>query len=189
MQETVILALHKIILPLLLLTNMMACTELSEFDKKQVQQALADSLLNSTESWDFSMNILEKGVLRLTIKGSYSYNINKDGENTTEISGPVFIDIFNEQGQLDSNVQCDSAVYKPDRKIFEMFGNVRVFTHDGKELRSQHLLWQRTLDKVSTPEFVTFISPPDSITAMGFFGNTDLTEYTLNQASGQVIID
>jgi hypothetical protein len=70
-----------------------------------------------------------------------------------------------------------------------MFGNVKVETDDNKRLMSNYLKWERNDDKVSTTEFVTFISPPDSITAIGFFGNSDLTEYTLNQASGQVVID
>ena len=166
-----------------------ACSDLSEFEKEQVQQALGDSLLNSTESWDFSMSLMEEQALRMTMSGSYSQNVQSEGENITYIKGPVHIKIYDENKQLESEVFCDSAVYQPDREEFEMFRNVEVITTDGRVLRSQHLLWRRKIDEVSTPEFVIFIAPPDSIAANGFKGNSDLTNYTLNEGGGQVVIE
>lgn len=166
-----------------------ACSDLSDFEKHQVEQALGDSLLNSTESWGFSMDLLEDQALRMNMTGSYSYNIQRNGENITRITGPVHIKIFDENRQLESEVHCDSAIYEPEKEVFEMFKNVEVITHDGRILRSKHLVWHRKIDKVSTPEFVTFITASDSITAYGFDGNTDLTEYTLNQASGNFVTE
>lgn len=165
------------------------CSGLSEYDTQQVELALGDSLLNSTESWGFAMDIIEDGRVRMNLQGSHSYNIQQSGENQTKISGPVFIKIFDEQGAFESTVTCDSAFYEPDKGRFEMFREVSVITQDGKNLRSSYLLWERKIDKVSTPEFVIFISPPDSIAANGFYGNSDLTNYTLNEGGGQVVID
>lgn len=190
MQETVILEHSKLgrlfIIPILLTV---ACSGLSDFEQQQVNQALADSLLNSTESWGFTMNLMEDQALRMSMTGSYSFNIQTESENVTYISGPVHIQIFNAEKELESEVFCDSAEYQPDIEVFEMFENVEVTTQDGRVLRSQHLLWERRLDRVSTPEFVIFISPPDSIAAKGFRGNSDLTDYTLNEGGGQVVID
>lgn len=123
------------------------------------------------------------------MKGSYSYNISQGDLNETRISGPVYIEIFDTTGKLETVVYCDSAVYLPNKEVFEMFRNVDVRTVDGKNLRSQYLLWQRKIDKVSTSEFVIFISPPDSIAANGFYGNSNLTDYTLNEGGGKVVID
>ncbi len=189
MQVIDILARFSAYLIAIVFVAVTACSGLSEFDEQQVELALGDSLLNSTESWGFSMNIIEGGRVRMMMQGSYSYNIQQSGENQTRISGPVFIEIFNENGTLETTVLCDSAVYEPDRARFEMFRNVDVSTEDGKNLRSDYLLWERKIDKVSTPDFVIFISPPDSIAANGFYGNSNLTNYTLNEGGGQVVIE
>lgn len=165
------------------------CSGLSEYDTQQIELALGDSLFNSTESWGFSMDIIEDGRVRMNLNGSHSYNVQQNGENQTMIRGPVLIKIFNEQGTLESTVVCDSAYYEPDRGRFEMFRDVEVSTADGKNLRSEYLLWERKIDKVSTSEFVIFISPPDSIAANGFYGNSDLTNYTLNEGGGRVVIE
>ncbi len=135
------------------------------------------------------MKIIEDGHRSLNLTGSYSTTIKDSERHETRISGPVFIEIFDEDGYFKSSVNCDSAVYRPDAGIFEMFGTVRVVTDDARKLRSEYLKWDRNNDKVSTPDFVIFISPPDSIAANSFFGDTDLTNYTLNEGGGQVVID
>ncbi len=189
MQVIAILVPIKLIALFFTALYLISCSGLSEYDSEQVELALGDSLLNSTESWGFSMNIIEAGVLRMNMNGAYSYNIQQNGENKTSIRGPVLIKIYSEDGTLESTVVCDSAYYEPDEGRFQMFENVDVTTEDGKNLRSEYLLWERNIDKVSTPEFVIFISPPDSIAANGFYGNTDLTNYTLNEGGGKVVIE
>lgn len=188
MQETDILARFSfyLFLPILFLIN---CSELSDYDNIQIKNALADSLLSSTESWNVNMNLIENGKLILNLQGSHSFTIRQTNIHETRIKGPIYIQVFKEDGKRKSIITCDSALYKPDDAIFEMYGSVNVKTEDGRKLSSDYLKWERTLDKVSTSNFVTFISPPDSIAANGFFGNTDLTNYTLNEGGGQVVID
>ncbi len=189
MQETAILVRSSLFTGIILSFFTFSCSNLSEYDNQQIKEALADSILSTTESWDMDMNIIENGKLILNLKGEYAFTIKQSDLHETRIRGPVLIKIFEENGDLKSTVTCDSALYKPDDAQFEMFRNVRVVTEDGRKLSSEYLMWQRRLDRVSTPEFVIFISPPDSIAANGFFGDTDLTNYTLNEGGGQVVID
>ena len=189
MQETGILGHFKQYLLLLPLIALFCCSELSEYDNQQIRKALGDSLINTTEAWGVNMTIMEEGRTKLILTGSHSLNTKDDKRNIMNISGPVYIEIFNEQGILDTWVDSDSASYRPDVGLFELFGNVLVETSTGKELRSKYLKWQKDKDEVSTPEFVIFISPPDSIAANGFFGNSDLTNYTLNEGGGRAVID
>lgn len=189
MQETGILVPFKRYLLILPLLAVLACSKLSEYDSNQIQQALADSLLSTTESWDVDMDLIEDGFLILNLKGEHAFTIKNSELHETRIRGPVEIKIYNESGKLESTVTCDSATYKPDEAVFDMFGAVNVHTEDGRKLRSEYLRWQRNQDRVSTHEFVIFISPPDSIAANGFFGDTDLTNYTLNEGGGKVVLN
>jgi len=166
-----------------------ACGELSEFENQQVEEALSDSLLSVTESWGVNMDIMEEGQLKLNLKGSYTTSIKTENRNLTKISGPVFIEIFDEDGNPKTYVNSDSAVYDPDESVFELFGNVFVDAPEEKRLWSEYLKWERTIDKVSTPEFLIIVTPNDSITAIGLDGDADLTNYTLMEVRGETIID
>ncbi|MBO6586993.1 MAG: LPS export ABC transporter periplasmic protein LptC [Gracilimonas sp.] len=180
---------HLFILPVMLMLSGSGCGELTEFENKQVQEALSDSLFTTTESWGINMEIMEDGKLKLKLSGTYASSIKNENQNISKISGPVYIEIFDEEGKPDTYVYTDSAVHLPDKSAFEMFGSVRVNAPEGKKLRSEYLKWERQKDRVSTPEFVIFISPPDSIAAEGFFGDSDLTNYTLNEGGGRAVID
>ncbi len=180
---------YLILLPLLIVVITASCGELSEYESKQVQEALSDSLFTTTESWGIQMEILEQEKIKLKLSGSYAASIQNEHKNITKIRGPVFIEIYDEEANPDTYVQADSAVYHPVTSEFELFGNVKVQAPEGKRLRSDYLKWEREKDRVSTPEFVIFISPPDSIAANGFFGNSDLTNYTLNEGGGRAVID
>lgn len=172
-----------------MLLSQTACTELSEYESKQVDKALSDSLFTQTESWDIDMEILEEGKLKLNLTGSHALSIQNEAQNITKISGPVHITIYDEEGEVNTYVYADSANHLPARSVFEMYGNVLVRTSGNRELRSDYLQWERNKDRVSTPQFVIFISPPDSIAAEGFYGNSDLTNYTLNQGGGRTVIE
>ncbi|HBQ61904.1 MAG TPA: LPS export ABC transporter periplasmic protein LptC [Balneolaceae bacterium] len=179
----------RILIPSMLLLAALGCGELSEYENQQVQEALSDSLFTTTQSWDVDMEVLEQVRLKLRLQGSYATTTKNEHQNVTRISGPVYIEIYDEEGQTETIVDADSAIHRPDNMEFELFGNVEVQAKGGKILRSDYLKWQREQDRVSTTDFVIFISPPDSIAANGFYGNSDLTNYTLNEGGGRTVID
>lgn len=167
-----------------------SCQDLSEFDAQQIDQALQADKIGSSESWGFRLNLIDEGRKVLDLEANYAKFIEDDEESLTEISGPIIITIYDEEtGKLQSTITCDSALYRSSVGVFEMFRSVEINTTQKKILRSDYLKWQRFQDRMSTPLFVTFIAPPDSISALGFEGNTDLSEYTLNEGGGTVVID
>ena len=169
---------------------LLSCQDLSEFDAQQIDQVLQADKIGSSESWGFRLNLIDEGRKVLDLQASYAKFIEDNEESFTEISGPVFITIYDElTGELQSTIICDSALYRSSVGVFEMYYGVEINTTEEKVLRSDYLKWQRFQDRLSTPLFVTFIAPPDSISALGFEGNTDLSEYTLNEGGGTVVID
>lgn len=169
---------------------LISCQDLSEFDTQQIDQVLQADKIGSSESWGFRLNLMDEGRKVLDLEASYAKFVENNEESFTEISGPIFITIYDEAtGELQSTITCDSALYRSSVGVFEMYYNVEINTTEEKILRSDYLKWQRFQDRMSTPLFVTFIAPPDSISALGFEGNTDLSEYTLNEGGGTVVID
>ncbi|MDR9419929.1 LPS export ABC transporter periplasmic protein LptC [Gracilimonas sp.] len=166
-----------------------ACGELSEFENQQVEEALSDSLFTITKTWGVNMELMENEQLKLILKGSYSTTLKNEAVNITKISGPVYIEIYNDSGEADTFVNADSALYQPEAFTFELFGNVTVDAPENKVLRSEYMKWDRFSDKVSTPEFLTIVTPSDSINAIGFEGDSDLSTYTLREVTGKTIIE
>lgn len=194
MQVIGILAPHKTYKALLVsisLTILMgiSCSDLSREDTQKVNEALNDSLVSSTETWDLDMTLIEEGVKKVRVKGSYAATFNLPKLKETRIKGPVHIDVFDSSGAVKTEVESDRAVYRAEESEFELFGNVRVDTREGRHLESEYLKWNQADNNISTPQFVIITTPQDSIAGKGFTGTADLSTYTIKEPKGRVIVD
>ncbi len=193
MQVTDILELHKtlfaFLISLFITSVLMGCGELSEEQSKQVDEALQDSLTSTTETWDVDMDIIEEGEKKVRVQGSYAATYTTSDLNETRIKGPVTIHVYDSTGAIKTHVFSDRAVYKSDDAIFELYGDVRVDTEDNRHLESEYLEWNQDQNRISTPEFVIITTPTDSLAGTGYESTTDLTDYTIKEPKGRVIVD
>jgi LPS export ABC transporter protein LptC len=178
-----------LILSLLVVVGTSACGELSQKQSKQVNEALKDSLTSTTETWGVDMEIMEEGLKKVRLKGSYAATYANGDRNETQIKGPIKIQVFDSTGAIKTHVFSDRAVYQAENAIFEFFGNVKVNTSDNRHLESEYLKWEQDNNKISTPKFVIITTPTDSIAGTGFKGNSDLTNYTIEKPKGRVIVN
>lgn len=180
------LAISLLVVSAIALTS---CGDLSETQSRRVQEALDDTLLSSTESWDVDMELNEEGVKKVRLRGSYAATYNLEELKETRIKGPVFIQVFDSTGSVETRVTSEKAVYRAENAEFELYGNVVVRTVEGRRLESEYLAWHQAENRVSTPRFVIITTPSDSIAGNGFEGTTDLSEYTIKEVTGQFILD
>lgn len=166
-----------------------SCTELSQQDAKQVNEAVNDSLISSTETWDLDMTLIEEGLKKVRVRGSYAATFNLPELKETRIKGPVHIDIYDSLGAVKTVVTSSRAIYRAEESEFELFGNVQVDTRDNRHLESEYLKWNQADNNITTPQFVIITTPSDSIAGTGFTGTTDLSNYTIKEPKGRVIVN
>lgn len=184
--------INKFTIPLVfifLTTISLSCTELSDYDTSQIRTTMNDSLLVTTESWDVEMVLMQEGKTRLMIEGSYAINYQAEDRKLSRIDGPVYVQIFNDHGLVETEAWSKRAIYLEDQAEFELFDSVRVQTADDGFLFSEYLKWSQNTDRISSPHFVTIITKTDSIAGHGFEGLTDLSEYTIFEPTGDLIVD
>lgn len=166
-----------------------SCGELSDYDSEQVLSAMNDSLLTTTESWDVSMTLLEKGHRRVMLDGNYAINYQDKERNETRIRGPIYVQIYDSTGTMESEAWSKRAIYHAEEREFELFDSVRVETVRNRQLYSDYLKWTEQSDRITSDRYVTIITPTDSISGTGFTGKTDLSTYVITDPRGQVIVD
>jgi len=190
MPETGTLALHKPTAFLIIFfISLTACSDLSEFDSRQVESALSDSLVSTTESWDVEMVLMKDGLSRILIDGSYAISYQSKDRKQTNIEGPVYVQLFDSTGAVETEAWSKRAIYYDAKREFELYDSVRVETVTERELYTDYLKWSQDSDRISSPDFVTIITPADSIAGYGFDGLTDLSSYTIQQPRGRVLVD
>jgi LPS export ABC transporter protein LptC len=179
-----------LILPLFLIVfTIFSCSELSEYDSQQIQTVINDSLITTTESWDVEMVLTQDGQKRIYIEGSYAINYQEEQNKRTNISGPVYVQIFDSTGAIESEAWSKRAIYLEKEAEFELYDSVRVRTIDDRRLYTEFLRWTQNTDQITSPNFVTIITPTDSISGRGFEGVTDLSSYTIIEPRGRWMVE
>jgi LPS export ABC transporter protein LptC len=166
-----------------------SCTDLSEYDRQQVRTALNDSLIATTESWDVEMTLLQEGKKRMLIEGTHAVNHQSEENKRTHIDGPIYVQLYDSIGNIETEAWSRRAVYYENDGEFELIDSVKVQSGSDRFLYSDYLKYVQQADQISSPYFVTIITPTDSISGRGFEGLTDLSSYTINEPRGRLIVE
>lgn len=166
-----------------------ACAELSDFDSQQIRSSLNDSLTTTTESWDVNMVLMKDGRSRILINGSYAVSYQMPNKKETHIDGPVYVQLFDSAGTVETEAWSKRAVYLDSKSEFELYDSVQVHTSANRQLFSDYLKWSEGTDRITSPDFVIIITETDSIAGTGFDGLTDLSSYTIEQPRGRFLVD
>ena len=190
MREIATLVQRSIFPALFLAVFMFAsCSELSEYDTQQISSYLNDSLTTTTESWDVEMMLMRDGKSRVLIEGSYAISYQMVDRKETHIDGPVYVQLYDSAGTVETEAWSKRAIYFDSRSEFELFDSVRVKTRSDNELYSDFLKWSDASDRITSDRFVTIITPRDSISGRGFSGPTDLSTYNIEEPRGRFTVD
>lgn len=166
-----------------------SCSELSEYDTQQIQSYLNDSLTTTTESWDVEMLLMRNGQSRVSIEGSYSISYQMPERKETHIDGPVYVQLYDSTGDIETEAWSKRAIYYDSRSEFELFDSVRVHTKSDNKLYSDFLKWSDATDRITSDQFVIIITPKDSLSGRGFSGPTDLSTYNIEEPRGRFTVD
>lgn len=176
--------------PLIFLCLMVsACSDLSDYDNEQIRVSMNDSLITTTESWDVEMVLIREGNARISIEGSRAVSYQSADRKETQIEGPVYVQLYDTTGALETEAWSKRAVYLDSESDFELYDSVRVETTTNRRLYTDYLRWSQKTDLITSPRFVTIITPADSISGQGFEGLTDLSSYTITDPRGRLTVD
>ncbi len=175
--------------PVLLLTaftmGMWSCTDLSDYDRERVSDAIADSLLSVTESRNIHMQLIEDGIRIVSVFSPYAATYTRDGRSETDLRDSVHVAVLDSIGAVKTTVISRSARYYSYDSEFHFSDEVFVSTRDGRRLRTDYMEWSQQNRTIHSPDFVIIVTETDSITGFGLDAKDDLSTYQLTEVTGE----
>lgn len=96
----------------------------------------------------------------------------------------LFLEQFDEKFHVEAYIQCDTAYYFDQLKVWELRGRVRVRTMDGIRFASEELYWNQIKHELYSHKFSRLITPDREMQGSYFRSNEQLTQYTISNAKG-----
>ncbi len=162
-----------------------ACTDLSEYDRERVRDAMADSLLSVTESRNIRMELIEDGQRIVAVHSPFAATYSREGRSETDLRDSVYVAVYDSTGAIETEVTSRSAKYLGHQSEFHFSEEVVVHTRDKRRLYTDYLEWSQGDRSVYTPDFVIIVTETDSITGYGLTGSDDLVSYRLTEVTGE----
>lgn len=175
------LSLHHSLLILLFVCFIAACTEPVEHTAPAVR--VRDSVAVMT-SWGVNTLISDSGVIKYRIvTEKWEVNENKRPPRWIFEKG-LFLEQFDEKFHVQAYIQCDTAYYYSQKKLWKLRSRVRVRTKDGLRFTSQELFWDQNAHELYSNVFSRLITPDRTLQGSYFRSDEKMTRYMVTNTKG-----
>ena len=170
------------ILPVLLFLS--ACQERREHTAPAVNPRDSVSMMVS-----YGVNTL------VSDSGMMKYRIVAECWEVNQVRNPsrwifekgLFLEQFDEKFHVEAYVQCDTAYYFDQQKLWELRGRVRVRTVDGLRFSSEELYWDQNKHELYSYVYSRLVTPDREMEGTYFLSDERMTHYTISNSKGSFV--
>ncbi len=153
--------------------------------QETVKPVLYEGPLRVGENID--MFYTEKEMLKSKVKAA---KILEFQSGDREFPEGIFIEFFDELGNLQSTLKANQAFYSKKDDQWRGVGNVEVVNMQKKEqLNSEELFWKPTTKRIFTEKFVTIRMGSEVLWGTGLDAAQDLSDYTIKKPQGELELE
>lgn len=164
-----------------LLFSMVSCQEQKEHTAGAIHDRDSVAMMTS-----FGVNTLisDSGVIKYRIV-TERWEVNEKRNPSRWIfDKALFLEQFDEKFHVQSYIQCDTAYYFDQKKLWELRGRVRILTKDGLRFSSEQLYWDENKHELYSFVFSRLVTPDRTLQGTYFRSDERMTKYYVSNSKG-----
>lgn len=96
----------------------------------------------------------------------------------------LFFEQFDEKFHVQSYIQCDTAYYYDQKKLWELRSRVSILTKDGLRFTSQQLFWDQSSHELYSNVPSRLVTPDRTLEGTYFCSDERMTRYFVSNSRG-----
>lgn len=96
----------------------------------------------------------------------------------------MLLEQFDEKFHINSYIQCDTAYYFDQERVWKLYGRVRILTKDGLRFTSEQLTWDENRHELSSNVFSKLVTPERTLQGSYFWSDERMTRYFVSNSKG-----
>lgn len=135
-------------------------------------------------SWGVNTLVSDSGVIKYRIVSErWEVNTNRNPSRWIFDKG-FFLEQFDEKFHVQAYIQCDTAYYFNEQRLWELRSRVRVLTKDGLRFTSEQLYWNETSHELYSHVFSKLVTPERTLQGTYFRSDERMTHYYVSNSKG-----
>ena len=170
------------LLPLLIIA---ICVIIITSSCKDEKKNFIDDIENATESptmltRNVETFISDSGITRYRITADIWYVYDEAKEPRWTFPQGLFLEQFDNDFRQNSKVNCDSAIYFSNKKLWRLDGDVVMVNVACDSFLTKQLFWDQHTKRIySDTAFIRIVSKDRTIEGYGFSSNEQMTDYSI----------
>ena len=177
-----ILRLSKIIILLIVaIAVLVSCEQQKEHTAPAIHDRDSVSMMTS---YGVNTLISDSGVIKYRIVTErWEVNTVRNPSRWIFEKG-IFFEQFDEKFHVQSYIQCDTAYYYDQKKLWELRSRVRVLTKDGVRFSSEQLFWDEAGHELYSYVPSRLVTPERTLEGTYFRSDEHMTKYYVSNSRG-----
>jgi len=135
-------------------------------------------------SYGVNTLISDSGVIKYRIVTErWEVNTNRHPSRWIFDKG-MLLEQFDEKFHINSYIQCDTAYYFDQERVWKLYGRVRILTKDGLRFTSEQLTWDENKHELSSNVFSKLVTPERTLQGSYFWSDERMTRYFVSNSKG-----
>lgn len=161
--------------------SLCSCQEAVEHTAAAIQAR--DSVAVMT-TYGVNTLISDSGVIKYRIVTErWEVNQNRNPSRWIFDKG-LFLEQFDEKFHVNAYIQCDTAYYFDQQRLWELRSRVRILTKDGLRFASQQLYWDELKHELYSHVFSRLVTPERTLQGTYFRSDEKMTHYYVSNSKG-----
>lgn len=157
------------------------CDEAKEHTAEAIREQ--DSVAMMT-SYGVNTMISDSGVIKYRIIAE-RWEVNEVLSQPRWIfSRGIFLEQFDEKFHTETYIQSDSAYYYTTKRLWYLWGNVRIKTTDGLRFNSEELYWNQDRHELYSNKYSHLVTPEREIEGAYFVSDESMRHYRVTDTKG-----
>ncbi len=162
-------------------TTAMSCQETVEHTAPAVRPQ--DSVAVMT-SYGVNTLISDSGVIKYRIV-TERWEVNQARNPSRWVFDKgLFLEQFDEKFHAQAYIQCDTAYYFDQQRLWELRSRVRILTKDGLRFNSEELFWDENKHELYSNVFSRLVTPERTLQGSYFRSDERMTHYYVTNSKG-----
>ena len=164
----------------------LSCQEQKEHTAAAIHDRDSVAMMTS-----FGVNTLisDSGVLKYRIVTERWEVNDKRNPSRWIFDKGLFLEQFDEKFHVQSYIQCDTAYYFDQKKLWELRSRVRVLTKDGLKFSSERLYWDEDKHELYSDVYSRLVTPERTLEGSYFRSDERMTKYFVSNSKGSFETD
>lgn len=138
-------------------------------------------------SWGVNTLVSDSGVIKYRIVTErWEVNQNRNPSRWIFDKG-LFLEQFDLKFHVQSYIQCDTAYYFDQKRLWELRGRVRILTKDGLRFSSEELFWDENRHELYSHKFSRLVTPERTLQGSYFRSDERMTKYIVTNTRGSFL--